>query len=373
MKPDAKHVKPLESFDASAFANWLRCGFEDLDHEERRLTAFAPLNYFVGHYGDLTSDLKNIYDVLSGSAQRELRLGIARALSDLPPAQQSVPIVRSLLHLAGRVHAPEIFPEVIKQVGNGFFGMPDYNEGRELFALTLDIIAGMSPAHGTGKAVRRLVDSSFFQHGYAPRAFVALCRAEPGEFPMHLQKLRGNFTNLHQTEGTDNAFMTAHRFVQYVDLLVIVDNLRELHLCAKPDIDPLTTDNWLVEAMVVGDRAPLMLDKYSDNFLIVRRDREQIQTPMKIHLETDRNAWSGVDDVRRFLNRCLERNRSKMLKEVDIAKLDKNVIPLKNDRSRRPSRVQQPNLNELLSGVKSLLYPPPQTDDTRIAPRGLNN
>ena len=305
MKPDAKHVKPLESFDASAFANWLRCGFEDLDHEERRLRAFAPLNYFVGHYGDLTSDLKNIYDVLSGSAQRELRLGIARALSDLPPAQRSVPIVRSLLHLAGRVHAPEIFPEVIKQVGNGFFGMPEHIEGRELFALTLDIVAGMSPAHGVGDAVRRLVGSSFFQPGYAPRAFIALCRAEPEKFPMHLKLLRGHFADLHQKEDTDDAFITARRFVQYVDSAVIVRNLWRLHLCVRPDIDALNTDNWLVEAMVVDGRTPLMLDKHDDDFLIARRDQKPIPQGWEICLEEDRKVWDHVDDVRRFLNRCL--------------------------------------------------------------------
>jgi hypothetical protein len=308
MKPDAKHVKPLESFDALAFANWLCRGFEDLHHEERRLTAFAPLNYFVGHYGDLTSDLKNIYDVLSGSAQEELRFGIARAFSDMPPAQKSVPIVRSLLHLAGRVHAPEIFPEVIKQVGNGFFGMPEHNEGRELFALTLDIVAGMSPAHGVGDAVRRLVGSSFFQPGYAPRAFIALCRAEPEKFPMHLKLLRGHFTDLHQKEGTDDAFITARRFVQYVDLAVIGRNLWRLHICARPDIDTLNTDNWLVEAMAVDDRTtPLMLDKNGDDFVIARRDQKPIPQGWKINLEKDRKAWDRVDDVRRFLNRCLEK------------------------------------------------------------------
>lgn len=196
---------------------------------------------------------------------------------------------------------------MIKQVGNGFFGMPDYNEGRELFALTLDIIAGMSPAHGTGDVVRRLVGSSFFQPGYAPRAFIALCRAEPEEFPMHLKLLRGHFTDLHQKEGTDDAFITARRFVQYVDFLVIRRNLRRLHLCARPDIDPLTTDNWLVEAMAIGDRAPLMLNKDGDAFVLARRDRKQIQTPMKIYLEVDRDVWNHADDVRIFLNRYLEK------------------------------------------------------------------
>ena len=368
MKPDAKHVKPLESFDASAFANWLRCGFEDLDHEEKRLRAFAPLNYFVGHYGDLTSDLKNIYDVLSGSAQEELRFGIARAFSDLPPAQRSVPIVRSLLHLAGRVHAPEIFPEVIKQVGNGFFGMPEYNEGRELFALTLDIVAGMSPAHGVGDAVRRLVGSSFFQPGYAPRAFIALCRAEPEEFPMHLKLLRGHFTDLHQKKGTDDAFITARRFVQYVDFLVIGRNLWRLYLCARPDVDALNTDNWLVEAMAVDDRAPLILDKDGDAFVLASRDREPTPKKWGINLEEDWKVWDHVDDVRRFLNRCLEHNRSKMWEKIDMAKVVKKPIIVNKPPTHRTFVVQQPKVQKLY-WQDSPLYPLPQISEARTGMR----
>lgn len=354
MTPDAKQVKPLESFDASAFANWLRCGFEDLHHEERRLTAFAPLNYFVGHYGDLTSDLKNIYDVLSGSAQRDLRLGIARALSDLPSAQRSVPIVRSLLHLAGRVHAPEIFPEVIKQVGNGFFGMPELNEGRELFALTLDIVAGMSPAHGVGDAVRRLVGSSFFQPGYAPRAFIALCRAEPEEFPMHLKLLRGHFTDLHQKEGTDDAFITARRFVQYVDSAVIARNLWRLHLCARPDVDALNTDNWLAEAMAFNDSAPLMMKKDGDDFVIVRRDRKPNPQEWEINLEEDRKEWDHVDDVRRFLNRCLRNNRKAV------------VIELQNMIRHSPQLKPQQKDEVLLFTRDISSYLPPEGHEARV-------
>lgn len=371
MKPDAKHVKPLESFDASAFANWLRRGFEDLHHEERRLTAFAPLNYFVGHYGDLTSDLKNIYDVLSGSAQGELRFGIARAFSDLPPAQRSVPIVRSLLHLAGRVHAPEIFPEVIKQVGNGFFGMPEYNEGRELFALTLDIVAGMSPAHGVGDAVQRLVGSSFFQPGYAPRAFIALCRAQPEEFPMHLELLRGHFTNLHQKEGTDDAFITARRFVQYVDSAVIARNLWRLHLCARPDVDALNTDNWLVEAMAVDGRTPLMLDKHDDDFVIARRDQKPILQEWEINLEEGRKEWDHVDDVRIFLNQCLERNRSKMWKEVDMSEVGKKLIIVNKPPTHQSFVVQQRKVQKLY-WQESPLYSLPQKGETRTGIREIS-
>ena len=316
MKPDTEHVKPLENFDAASFAGWLRRGFEDLHNEERRLTAFAPLNYFVRRHGDLTGELKNIYDVLSGSAQEQFRLGIAIAISGLPPTRRSVPTIRSLLLLAGRVHATEIMTKAIQQVGNGFFGMSEHNEGRELFALTLDIVAGMSPAHSVGDTVQRLVASSFFNSGYAPRAFIALCRAEPEEFPKHLELLRGHFTALHRMVGTGDAFITARRFVQYVDLAVIGRNLWRLHLCARPGIDPLDTDNWLAEALFIVENAPLKLDKDDDDFLISRREQERVQPTWKIGFGEEWKMWDHVDDVRRFLNRCLRDNRRLVVIEV---------------------------------------------------------
>lgn len=314
MKPDIEDVKPLENFDAASFAGWLRRGFEDIHNKERRLTAFAPLNYFVRRHGDLTGELKNIYEVLS--VQEQFRLGIAIALSGLPPTHRSVHIVRALLHLAGRVHATEIMSKAVQQVGNGFFGMSGNNEGRELFALTLDIVAGMSPAHGVGDTVRRLVASRFFDSGYVPRAFIALCRSEPEEFPNHLKLLRSHFAELHKMAGTEDAFITAHRFVQYVDLVVIRRNLWRLHLCAKPYIDPLDTDNWLAQALFIGENAPLELDKDGDDFVISRQEQERIQPTWKIRFPKEWQMWDHVDDVRKFLNHCLRNNRKLVVREV---------------------------------------------------------
>ena len=312
MKPHIEHVEPLKEYSAQAFANWLRRGFEDLYHDKRRLMAFAPLNYFVRRDDDITRELKNIYDLLSGTAKEQFRIGIAIALSSLmPPTLKSVSTVRHLLHLAGRVYATEIFPEVVKKIGNGFFGLSEHNKGCELFALSLDIVAGMSPAYGVVDTVRRLVSSSFFQPGYAPRAFVALCRAEPEEFYKHLELLRGSFSVLHRDKGTNDAYITANRFVQYVDLEVIGRNFWHLYLCTKPGIDTLSTDNWLGEALFIGDNAPLLLDKFNDDYIIARYDKEmnwkQVSpSDVKINLEGGWEFWSHRDDVRRFLNQCLK-------------------------------------------------------------------
>lgn len=97
MKPRSEHVEPLEEYDVTAFAAWLSSGFEDINHEEdkRRCTAFSPLNYFVGYEDDITSELKNIYDVLSSTAKNNFRNAIATALSHLPPEDSTAVIVRN--------------------------------------------------------------------------------------------------------------------------------------------------------------------------------------------------------------------------------------------------------------------------------------
>jgi len=323
MKPDPEHVEPLKGFSAFDFAAWLRRGFEDLYYKDMRVTAFAPLNYFVGRQDDITRELKNIYDALpKGTVQEKFRLGIAVALTNLPPTLQSVPTVRELLHLAARVHAPEVLPEVIKQVGNGFFGLPEHNECRELFALTLNIVGGMSPAKGVGENVRGLVGSSYFRPGYAPTAFIALCRAEPEKFHKHLELLRGYFAALHREAGMDNIYLTARRFAQFVDLSLIQKNLWQLYLSLRPGTDLLSTDNWLVKALINVEKAPFLLDKEGDCFYIARRDREQTQEKWKILLpEKSVELWTHLDDVRYFLNKCLEGKGKEMLENIDIEKV----------------------------------------------------
>ncbi|MBF0564619.1 MAG: hypothetical protein HQK89_05195 [Nitrospirae bacterium] len=284
MKPDAVHVKPLELYDDKQFAVWLRTGFEDIHHKTARLKAFSPLHYFVGQLDDLTDELKNIYNMLSSSAQTQFRLGIAIALLNLPSEFRYVQVVRELLHLAGRVHADEILNSAVQQVGNGFFGMSEHDEGREIFALTLNIVAGLSPAKGVGDALRRLVASTFFRYNYSPMAFIALCRAEPEDFPAHLTLLRNCFTRLHRENGTTNAYLTANQFVHYVDPSVIAKNLCRCSFSRNSDIDPFKADNWLVKELFSGDKSPLSLVRKDKSYAIARSGQEQGMPQWEINM-----------------------------------------------------------------------------------------
>jgi len=250
MKIEKEDVKEIVEYDAEKFAEWLLQGFSDMRDENREVTAFYPLNRIVGRGRDrdIIEGLKNIYETLSYTQKRDFRKGITISLSK--ELRQNYPL-RSLLHLAGRIHANEILPVVNRWIKNkSLFLLKDASERKEFFALTLDIVSGMSPADGVTHTIQLLIGAkNLFLDGYAPMAFIALCRATPEKFLEHLNLLRGSFLELHREKGEKNAFITAKRFVHYVPIEIITEKLWQMK----------EADKWLVKALFVGDEAPLQI------------------------------------------------------------------------------------------------------------------
>ena len=230
------------------------------------------------------------------------------ALANLPPESRSLPSLRELLHLAGRIKAVEVLSTLVSQIGNGYFGMPRQEDGGDLFALALDIVAGMAPGTGVTDALHHLVNSSFFLPDHSPMAFIALCRTDPEHFPEHLKLLRGFFEALHRHSGrAGGATITTRRFVHYVPLDIIARRLCHLELTVDPAIDELKTDNWLGYAFFVGDDAALSLRRANEQFQILRRDSERPESPQTVCLDWDN--LSKTFELLDFLNRVLDRMR----------------------------------------------------------------
>jgi hypothetical protein len=260
MIPNQAQVAPLEDYGVRDFAGWLRRGLEDYRHPQAKRTAFAPLAAFVGHGPDPTLELRDIYELLSGSARKNLRLGLAEAMDSLPPVYDSLPVLREMLHLAGRLRAKEALHPILTQIGTGFFGRSEIPETRDLFAFALEIVAGMAPGADVAAALRHLTGTPHFEPGYVPMVFIALCRAQPERFPEHLEHLRPYFAALHRTESDlAGVELTARRFAHYVPLDTIAENLYRLQYSLNPSAPPWALDNWLVNALFRGDRAPLAL------------------------------------------------------------------------------------------------------------------
>jgi len=226
MTISSEEIKFIEDSKPKDIAEWLRSGFEDLFHEEKGSLAFYPLHYIVvsWNYANEFHALKNIYDILSGSAKSNFRKGIRLAILNLPKEESYFKILRKLLFLVGIVSSYESIEAILLQIGHGYFGTG--SEGRKLFALSLNIIAGMAPAHKVAESIRSLIGSTNFQCSLAPLAFLGLCQAEPKRFPQHLDLLRTSFSLLHiDKTHLKESFRTVTRFVNVVDVKTIADNL----------------------------------------------------------------------------------------------------------------------------------------------------
>jgi tetratricopeptide (TPR) repeat protein/transcriptional regulator with XRE-family HTH domain len=342
---EGENVAPLEMYGVEDFRDWLTAGYKDLARPDTRARAFAPLHLLVGH-GDITNELNSVYDVLSGGAQILFRRGLADAIAVLPTEANAVPVLRALLHLAGRIKALEVLPKLTPQVGAaGFFGMPDRDEGRELFALALDVVVGMTPAFGTADTLRNFMGSVFFRPGYAPLALVALCRAEPERFTQHVSLLRGYFANLHTDHGVGNAAITARRVAQYVPLNVMASSLKALELAVViPD-----NDRWLVDALFVGEESPLEIN--IEQGIISRRGgegREPVQFPEGT--EEAREFRSQLQDL--IFENALERLPEDLRKPNEVP----TVVRLTEQNYGPPPSKSVKRMSERLSKEKDVWF-----------------
>ncbi|WP_295432022.1 hypothetical protein [uncultured Thiodictyon sp.] len=315
MKTRIEDVALLEGYDARAFRDWLTRGFRDYRHPKGISQAFAPLNACVGREQDPTLELRVVHELLSGTAQGQLRAGLALAVQDLNFRAANLGLMKELFHFAGRIKATEVLDAALTQIGTGPFGRPDRPETADLFAFMLGIVAGMAPGTGVADTLRHLVGSPPFASDYAPLVFVGLCRAEPARFPEHLAFLRGHFEVLHAAVGTSGAELTARRFAWYVPLDLIAGHLYRLAYSLDDKREPWRLDNWLINALFTGVSPSLRLlpradggefepNRIYDDFWIARLGGEsplgvQVVRPT-VRSDSDRR----LDQVcSRYLNR----------------------------------------------------------------------
>lgn len=328
MRINSKEIKFLEESKPENIAEWLRNGFEDLFHYEKRSHAFYPLHYLIlsWNYENELHALKNVYDVLSGSAKSNFRKGIKIAILNLPKEETYFEILRKLLFLSGMVSSYESIEAILLQVGNGYFGIG--NEGEKLFALSLNIIAGMSPAHKVSEAIRSLIGAVNFQYTLAPLAFLGLCQAEPKKFPQHLDLLRKSFSLLHKDkQQLEKSFYTIKRFVKLVDLKTIADNLAKLFIINDPTIEYEETDKWLIDGMFLRQDAPLLkiIEGKNEEFII---SLNAVSFPIKIPRDKgdfiQYLKWIEVEQLKRN-SQIDKRMREQIIKTIEPPEVHSEV------------------------------------------------
>lgn len=273
--PNKEDVVDLEAYKSEDFSKWFIAGFRDIKRKEKHEKPFAPLSLYFGRFGAI-SELKYIYDLLSGGAKIEFCEGVNLALSIVAKEADNTEVVRNLLLLSGIVNAVQVIPTVVMQIGNGFFGLDKSDDlENDLFAVALNVISGMSPCYYVKEAVCQMVASNHYQYQYAPMAFIALCETEKDEFPEHLNLLRSDFAKLN-SEGIErkDAYVTAVDFAKTVDLKTIADNLHKLSLTLYPGIDEKMTDNWIVRLILTCEKSQIKLKSTEKGFSLIRKEND---------------------------------------------------------------------------------------------------
>ncbi len=283
-----KGLRTLESFNPDKFAEWFQNGFRDIKTKERRFHAFHPFHYFIGsgREGDITGDLKKIYDALKDSSKTNFHEGIRNAFSQLSGQPDGIDLGTELLHLTARIESPEGLPEIIRQVEERTFESFGQEKQREIFGFILNVTCGMSRYQETRYnkipgLIRNLKDNPHFDSNYSPMTFIALCSAEPDTFYEHLALLREDFAKLHKDKGTKDIYITGHQFIYYVGLERLFSSYEELSFC-PPDSDrTLDYDNWLIHAVFAVKE--ITTDKKGDTlkFSYLRDGLKKIEGKLK--------------------------------------------------------------------------------------------
>ncbi len=312
---DDKNAKLIADYSASEFSDWFQIGFAFYYKEKNNIKAFYPLRSYIGIADDIITDLGNIYDSLSPESKIKYKKGLIMAFDDLDSIKENLQIVKDMMYLSGKINAKGIVDSVIKKVGNGYFVAGKKEEqdddNNNLFAIAFDVVKHLS--HSGGEPLRELIASKYFRFQYAPKAFIALCHAEPKSYPEHLRLLRKSFAELHSDYSIqEDAYITANRFIDCVNLKVIADNICKLKINERPDEEP--KDNWLLDALFIGDYAPLILQytEYGDGYCsIARKDSLFVSFQIKNQKNDDefneyiynviiknirRNDKVGIDD-----------------------------------------------------------------------------
>ncbi|BAO43042.1 hypothetical protein [Thiolapillus brandeum] len=260
---------PLQGMNVEDMVSWLERGLRGYLQGEDGAWAFGAAAFFIGRQEHLVLDIREMYRELRGSAKVDFRKAVATLLARLPAEQEDVVLFEHLLSIAAAVGAYEVLPVLRRRVGRGFFGLTDSMDGHNLFAQTLDLVAGLAtaPDKEVLKTLDYLVESPNFDPAYADLALLAYCRVEEENLPRHLDKLREAFSHL-QEQGVLDSVVASNIVLQVVATLGWREISRVLPLITyvrkPPDGRAIQginkeqffyrTDRWFVRILFGGEQ-----------------------------------------------------------------------------------------------------------------------
>ena len=271
---DKEDIEKIYNYTIDDFAHWFESGYGAYYSEDDNFMAFEPLHGYVGLTGELTNELKEIYSYLNPSLKINFRGGLAKAFLGLEDIYVNIKIAKKMMFLSRAIYAREILEPIVQKIANGFFGDVDMSEeekDNDLFEIALDVVKKLSDVTIGSYYIKRMIGSRYYSCMYSPKAFIALCHSDPSNYTKHLSLLRRCFYEINlDEEEKEYMYLTARRFLDNVDMQVFIEGFDELYLTGFPD-ESQVNDNWFIEAMFIGEFAPLDIKHIGYTYEITRK------------------------------------------------------------------------------------------------------
>ena len=268
--------------------SWLQAALDGYLVDGRGVWAFEPLELKIGRDADLAGDLQRVYDSLQADAKLRWRLAVSDLLAerggDLQHLRATV-VLLDLSILMPAFEALKVLPGIVADIGEG-------DDARRLYDHALTVAIELSrQTEDARDCLDRMRTSPGFSPTYAGLVFIALCRAEPDEWPSHWRTMRESLDALmRQLEPeSDGPRWYAESFVRAVTparLRQDLDVFMELE-------DP--SDDWLWNELFKGAASLLGADASGSLYV---RGSSATRVPIRDERRARPAARAGVREVR---------------------------------------------------------------------------
>ncbi len=300
---------PFDGFSQTDFERWLLTGMQGYAHENRGPDAFPGADGFIRRREYLVEGLADVYQDWKAEQQGLFRAALADVLASLPSLPENMIIFEYLLSLAATLQAAEILRVLPVRIGADDFGlMVDSDEGHLFDIAILSVARLAAPRKDAVTCLRALIGAKHFHIAYAGNALLALCRADAGNLPGHLDILRGYLAEMFREYDTDSKGRRALAEA-------VLDTIGIWHF--KQALPKLIfrgagsgSDAWLVEALMFGNGAQIGYEYRREEGAVSlwRRDSRaiaisvEVRQPQRLHATAPSpppsptpNAWEEFD------------------------------------------------------------------------------
>jgi len=272
---------PFDEFSQTDFERWLVSGMQGYFHENCGPNAFSGADGFIRHREYLVEGLADAYQDWNAAQQGLFRAALADVLASLPALPENAIIFEHLLSLAATIRAPEILRVLPVRIGADDFGLMVESDEGHLFDIALLSVSQLAaPRKDAATCLRALIGAKHFHFAYAGNALLALCRADAGNLPEHLNQLRGYLAAMFREYETESKGRRA--LAEAVLDTIGIEHLKQ----ALPKLifrgEGRESDSWLAEALMFGKGAPLSYeDKREQGVFLWRRDSYEKGVPVR--------------------------------------------------------------------------------------------